>query len=1067
MGEANRVQSSFDGGEWSKAMQGRIDKPEYRTAMNICLNGLPIESGAWTRRPGTQHAWTTRSGLPGRVIPFEFKEARPYTMEFTDSHLRFRNGPNLATTNDGQTVLSADSNSPMNVAVASSWPTGSQVFFPNTTVPLLMNRTFTWTNVSGTVGSLTDAIDGTAINGALVGAVPAGISVKRVLDITTPFISVGWSQLHSIQAEKYSVMVNGITVPQVLTATVSDAVGQDATFALTPANFIDGPYNDPISNGALLTPSGLSGNVSMALSFPAYVAGTSYPKDAIVTSAGVNYQSLVDQNLGNTPASSPTKWTPVSAGIAVGPNGFQGSDIGRHIRLLSEPPEWATGTTYAAKDVVRYNDQYWSSIVGSNAGNQPGIDVSKWGINATGAVWTWGKITNLLNAIDQATGTAIGDLTSGGGITSPYDGLATQLVAQSAYRTAAGAFGTERAYSGKNYTGAAKAVALATVNLPTDINSIIYQSQVVTSGGNSYVGPTIVSFTFNLRGKATAPSSASDGALLGTSGALLNPNGQISVISTDQTTTFNYIWVEVVAFVTHFDTGIVNAYLTIGLAEVTFFSPTGAGTSSGIVVQILGSNLLYTSPIRTWRLGLYNNLTGWPTCGCYHEGRIWLSGSVGNRIDGARPAQVLNSAISFAPTERDGTVSDSNAISYTFDAEDVNAIYWMKSDQPGIICGTQGGEWLVQATALNQPLTPTSIQAHRVTKIGCAAIKPVHTDHTTVFIQKFKRAIIEFFSDVFSGKLTAPNLTEQAKHLAVRGIAELAYQQELVPIIWARCDDGSLIGTTYKRDSLMSSQGPKLNGWHRHVLGSGRTVESICTGSSADGLLDALTMVTVDPVTLIRHVELMRPVFDETQSNLDAWFLDDALIRPVTQNVILGGVSTMTVAGLWHLAGKTVSVFANGLDLGDYTVTVSGTLSVPYGRDPAGLFTASFAANVTEALIGFTFTSDGQCVRPDTQQDAGTRSGPGFGHIRRSHDLMALLVNTQGISFGTTFGKLNPANFKLADGTPIPVTTLFSDIHWDKLQDDYSRNGSMICWRISRPYPATVAAIGAATQTQG
>jgi hypothetical protein len=52
MADASYDRSSFTGGEWSKLAQGRTERPDYVTALNVCFNGLPLESGAWTRRPG-------------------------------------------------------------------------------------------------------------------------------------------------------------------------------------------------------------------------------------------------------------------------------------------------------------------------------------------------------------------------------------------------------------------------------------------------------------------------------------------------------------------------------------------------------------------------------------------------------------------------------------------------------------------------------------------------------------------------------------------------------------------------------------------------------------------------------------------------------------------------------------------------------------------------------------------------------------------------------------------------------------------------------------------------------
>src|SRR5258708_4886707 len=100
MGEASYAVPNFLGGEISKFAQGRFDKPDYRTSLNVCFNSFPVEIGTWVRRPGTQYAGHTRGGTPGRGIKFDFEQAIPYTLEFTDGFLRARNGAALVTTND-------------------------------------------------------------------------------------------------------------------------------------------------------------------------------------------------------------------------------------------------------------------------------------------------------------------------------------------------------------------------------------------------------------------------------------------------------------------------------------------------------------------------------------------------------------------------------------------------------------------------------------------------------------------------------------------------------------------------------------------------------------------------------------------------------------------------------------------------------------------------------------------------------------------------------------------------------------------------------------------------------
>ena len=271
-----------------------------------------------------------------------------------------------------------------------------------------------------------------------------------------------------------------------------------------------------------------------------------------------------------------------------------------------------------------------------------------------------------------------------------------------------------------------------------------------------------------------------------------------------------------------------------------------------------------------------------------------------------------------------------------------------------------------------------------------SSAEPVQCDQTTLFIQRYNLNLMEYFADVFSGKFSAPDLALPAKHLTGRTLQELAYQQSISPVVWARCGDGSLLGCSYKRDSLMSSKGPTFAGWHEHVLGDGRTVTSIAVGPSADGSLDTLAAVTTS-ADHSNHVSFLRPLFKETDTITAAWHLDHSV---APSSMTTNGTTSMTFNGLWHLNGKTVSVWAGGVDCGDLAVS-NGSVTVPFG----GLFTAAYAAGFGSALpvmIGFTYTSDRQLLQPATPADNGARNGPAFAKRRRQHQTALLLLNMQG-----------------------------------------------------------------------
>ncbi len=1117
--------NGFLGGEISQFAQGRWDRPDYRVSLNVCLNAFPVEIGPWVRRPGTAFAGTTRGGNSGRVLGWSFEQVSPVTLEFTDGFLRFRSGLTWLNTNDSVGVSSISSANPAVLTLASAvgWASGNAAILGNlgTSIPLLQNRQLLLTKLTTTTFSIADALTGENINGATLGVsgLAAGATVSRIQEVTTPYIAGSWSSasLRMVQAETTGILLNGSYAPQALTVTGMPGTTVSAQFALGPATFDDGPYLDPFTNGVQASPNQTTGVIQLTLSFPAYVSTTSYGIGQIVTYSSVNYQSLTDQNVGNTPGSSPSDWVAVSASAAINApiwnptgtgQGFLQSDIGRLVRLFSEPALWAAGSTYAEGTVVAYNptgvpgaSTYWQSLVGSNTGNVPGASLTYWELVAPGAAlpsigsftspvaaagpaqWTWGKITGLLSFISGSVSGVvhIGNMTFGGGIAAAFNGTLDQNAAASAgYNEGSETieYGqssfTMTSYVGQNFSGTvatAYAISSATL-LPSTDEEIIALDITSMNVGDPLEPPTgflVIESTAYLYASNSAPSGPTDGTLLGqatiANDYLYNegfnsfPSVPVNIASNNTTSTFAYIWVTIQTVVTNTPNSPavhqVEFTLAHYVAQMEIVSSTTGVSSNGVSVELLGPALLYTTTIRTWELGAYSNTTGWPTCGLYYDGRLWLGGAIPNRFDACCSNGISGGEINFAPTDQYGNVTDANSISLTLNADSVNPIEWMMPTQQGIILGTQQREWLLYAPS-SGGMTPTNIASHPVTRIGSANILPAATEHTFVFVQRFALKLMEYFADIFSGKFTAPNLADKAQHITREGIEEIAYVQATAPVLWGRCGDGSLFGMSYKRDTLMTSSGPTYYAWHRHTLGSGREIESITSGPNVGGDLDAISIVTNqtntgDPQAGVYHVEVLTDTLDEVATLAEYWLLDDAVIPSSTISsntavsysawasgttysagqivtyssstyISLVGSNTgnipssspaswlltnpapyggLTLNGLWHLNGEQVAVTAGGLDCGNY-VPVNGSVFVPYGDGVSagtagGQFTAIFAATNPQIVVGFPYNSDGQLVRPMTPQDSGARNGPALGKKRRAHQAAALL-NTAGAS---------------------------------------------------------------------
>lgn len=855
MPDASFVQSNFLGGEWSPYAQGRYDHPKYRTALALCLNAIPVEEGACPRRPGFAFVATTRGGAKGRVLPFDFTDTAPYEIELTASHLRIVTGNSLVFTDDAVTVANISTGTPAVVTVSEAvdWATDDQVQFLFTTQnvtdgAILRHRQFSITVLNTTQFSLADNVTNAPVDGATINYDPTETApqIARVVDLSTPYTDDTWPSVRAVLAASVGPLQSNVALllqsanqPQSLNAIPNPGGPETASFSIAQQPFTDGPYLD-YPAGSQLTANATSGSITLVLSYQAWSNDQAYSLGDFVTYSGVTYESLIEGNFNQEPDTSPSAWQVVSAGVAVGPNGFQSTDVGRSIRLFSECDEWNSTTDYAPGDCVQYQGVFYIGLgQGQNLDVIPPTRPDAWGVTTSNSayLWTWGVIT--------------------------------------------------------------------AVNSPTSVT-----------------------------------------------------------------------------------------------------------------INLVGLNLLDTDlPITNWQLGIYSDTTGWPTCGCFYEGRLWLSGAVPNRVDASSTPGSVNvtgsssNAVAtpgfynFSPTAIDGTVGDGNAISATFNSNDNETVYWIEPVAQGsLAAGTRSGEWLIQASQLGDPITPSSIQAHRQTKVGDGNVLPCHTPLTMVFVHKFGRLLFEFFPDVFSGKLVAPNLNVFSKHLTVSGIQEVAYQSELVPSIWARTGIGQLIGWTYRRISQFSNEEPAFVGAHQHQLGSGRVVESLIVVPDPDDTLDTPSIVSnqatsTDPQFNVRHIETMTPLMDPSDPLTDSWFVDDG----VAPSGLLYSATGVTAYGLWHLNGENVAAVIGGLDCGNYTVS-QGSIFVPWQSDPGKLFTFAYMQTLSTSGVDFggfaTFLDTITVTSPPAFATPQAASTP--------QTMLELTYPTTGVSHGADGGIMIP-----------------------------------------------------------
>lgn len=374
-------QDNFLGGEWNPLSQGRADLPGYHTALDACQNFIPIEEGSLSRRSAIEFMGPTYLRGKAKFLSFISDAANPFLLELTSDKLRLWYGTGPVCTNDRQ-VLTASSSSggvlSLTTTTSHGWSVGDHIiiFCPSTLaasdIAVVKNRHLQLTAASGTSLTAKDdkgnALPGDIASGGLNGA--TAIRIKRF--DTTGITAALLPTTRIVQAQTQALLLSGalpltLKVTTDLSLATSDA---DPVLSLTDTVFTDGPY---------LNPQPDTGTVN------AYAGSITF-----------------------TPASST----------------FSASDVGRYIRLFSQPAAWASGTTYTAGEFVTDAAGAWwvfnysSGLAGVIPGSLTtvgGVQIMPWSPAPTAGQWAWGTIT--AQATTSCTVTLATDLNSANGTT--------------------------------------------------------------------------------------------------------------------------------------------------------------------------------------------------------------------------------------------------------------------------------------------------------------------------------------------------------------------------------------------------------------------------------------------------------------------------------------------------------------------------------------------------------------------------------------------------------------------------------------------------------------------------
>ena len=89
MPKASHIQTSFNAGELSPTLEGRVDMSKYTSGCAKLENFIPLIQGGAMKRSGTRYVASVKTASAvTRLIPFEFGTTQAYVLEFGNQYMR-------------------------------------------------------------------------------------------------------------------------------------------------------------------------------------------------------------------------------------------------------------------------------------------------------------------------------------------------------------------------------------------------------------------------------------------------------------------------------------------------------------------------------------------------------------------------------------------------------------------------------------------------------------------------------------------------------------------------------------------------------------------------------------------------------------------------------------------------------------------------------------------------------------------------------------------------------------------------------------------------------------------
>lgn len=399
---------------------------------------------------------------------------------------------------------------------------------------------------------------------------------------------------------------------------------------------------------------------------------------------------------------------------------------------------------------------------------------------------------------------------------------------------------------------------------------------------------------------------------------------------------------------------------------------------------------------------------GWPACGTFHDGRLWLGG-------GPRPSTVNGSRIGEYYDFEPGTGLDDEPVELTMDTDQLNDIVNMFSLRDLVIF-TTGAEFYIP----ERPITPNDSSIASATRRGSAkGLRAAELDGAALFVQRGGKAVREFtLLEDGSGNYIADNLSLLSSHMinSPTGFA--------------------------KRRSTSTEENDLL------ILTNGDGTAAICSAIRNQQVIAWSTMDTPNGSLLAVGIDDTDIYFlvKRTIDGSDAWFVekfDSTLRHDCAVYVDTSGGATSTITAAHLLNEDDVHCYADDNYQGSFTLDGSGQATIPHESD-------------AYYECGYFFEIDAKTLPIEPTLPEGTA----FGKKKRVIEITAELSETEHIVLNGREAAFKQFGVS-GSGSPLDVDGVsFTGRHTEEGFLGYDEKGQVQITK-NRPGRFTLLGIGA------